>query len=45
MAIYYIGITPMLDMIFVATQNNLNIVVGFLAGVTTCGNLEALRKW
>ena len=45
MVIYYIGITLMLDMIFVAMQNDLNIVVRFLADVTTCGNLEALRKW
>ena len=45
MAIYYIGITLMLDMIFVAMQNDLNIVVRFLADVTTCRNLEALRKW
>ena len=45
MAIYAIGITPMLDMMLVAMQNDHNKMVGFADDVTASGNLEALRRW
>ena len=45
MAIYAIGITPMLDMMLVAMQNDHNKMLGFADDVTTSGNLEALRRW
>ena len=45
MAIYAIGITPMLDMMLVAMQNDQNKMVGFADDVTASGNLEALRRW
>ena len=44
MAIYAIGINPMLDMMLVAMQNNHKKMVGCGGDVTTSGNLEALRN-
>ena len=44
MAIYAIGITPILD-ILVAMQNDCNKMVGFADDATAFGNLEALRRW
>ena len=45
MATYATGITPMLDMMLVAMQNDHNKIVGFADYVTASGNLEALRRW
>ena len=44
MAIYAIGITPMLDML-VALQSDHNKMVGFEDDVTVSGNVEAIRRW
>ena len=45
MAIYAIGITPMLDMMSAAMQNDHNKMVRFADDVTASGSLEALRRW
>ena len=45
MSIHVIRITPMLDMMLVAMQNDHNKMVGFADDVTASGNLEALRRW
>ena len=45
MVIYTIGITPMLDMMLIAMQNDHNKMVGSADDVTAFGNLEALRRW
>ena len=44
MAIYAIGITPTLNMMLAAMQNDHNKMVGFEYDVTAFGNLEALRS-
>ena len=44
MAIYAIGITPMLDML-VALQSDHNKMMGFEDDVTVSGNVEAIRRW
>ena len=45
MAIYAIGITPMLDITLVAMQNDRNRMMGFGDDVNTSGNLQAPRRW
>ena len=44
MAIYAIGITPTLNMMLAAMQNDHNKMVGFAYDVTAFVNLEALRS-
>ena len=44
MAIYAIGITPTLNMMLAAMQNDHNKMVEFAYDVTAFGNLEALRS-
>ena len=45
MAIYAIRITPMLEMMLVAMQNDHSKMVGFADNITAPRNLEALRRW
>ena len=45
MAIYFIGITIMLNMMLTAMQHDHNKMVGFADDVTASGNFEALRRW
>ena len=44
-AIYAIGITPILDMMLVAMQNDRSKMVEFKNYVTASRNLEARRRW
>ena len=44
-AICAIGITPMLDMMLLAMQNDHKKMVGYANDVTLSRNLEALRRW
>ena len=45
MAIYFIGIILMLNMMLTAMQHDHNKMVEFADDVTTSGNFEALRRW
>ena len=45
MAICAIRITPMLDMMLFAKQNDYNKMMGFADDATASENLEALRRW
>ena len=45
MAIYSVGITPMLNTLLMAMKNEHNKIVGFADDVTAAGSLRAFRKW
>ena len=45
MAVYAIGITPLMDLLIVAMENDHNKMVGFADDITAAGDLDSLKKW
>ena len=45
MAIYAIGITPMMNLMLLAMQNDHNKMAGFADDITAAGEILALRRW
>ncbi|XP_066914550.1 uncharacterized protein [Clytia hemisphaerica] len=45
MAIYALGVTPMLNILLIGIGNNHNRMVAFADDITAAGSLDALKKW